>query len=103
VFHGWCFMAGVSWLVFHGWCFMAGVSWLVFHGWCFMAGVSWLAFHGWHFMAVPVSGAVRLGGARHANPRRSLTASASEFKHPPGKAVAKIARPIKGFASVAAV
>jgi hypothetical protein len=63
-----------------------------------MAGISWLAFNG-----CPVSGAVRLGSARHANPRRSLTASASEFKHPPGKAVAKIARPIKGFASVAAV
>jgi hypothetical protein len=54
-------------------------------------------------MAVPVSSAVRLGGARHTNPRGSLTASANEFKHPPGKAVAKIARPIKGFASAAAV
>jgi len=44
-----------------------------------------------------------MAGVSWLNPRGSLTASASEFKHPPGKAVAKIARPIKGFASAAAV
>jgi hypothetical protein len=59
-----------------------------------MAGVSWLS----RFQTRR-----GLGGARHPNPRGSLTASASEFKHPPSKAVAKIARPIKGFASGAAV